>query len=124
MQEPYDPVNFVERVATKCEGGGTKGGADAFDPVKLKEYFEETTKSLQQVMTQTQGRISKLERVCRDQEKQHKANAEAVEKQFKVIFCRCHQILEFQLFGYHILFRLCAVLGFLPEKIFKGGDKR
>ena len=84
FQEPFDPVNFVERVAAKVHGGGSKGGSDAFDPTKLKECFEDTIKSLQTLMNETEGKIGYLEAECADEEKQHKNNSLSVEEQFKV----------------------------------------
>ena len=86
FQEPFDPVNFVERVAAKIHGGGSKGGSDAFDPTKLKESFEDTIKSLQTLMNETEGRIGYLETECADEEKQHKNNSQSVEEQFKVFY--------------------------------------
>lgn len=65
-------------------GGGTKGGQEGFDPIKLRDHFLETIKSLQYLSEQTDGQISKLEKVCRAQEQQHKDRAVGVEKKYKV----------------------------------------
>ena len=84
LKEPFDPNNFVERISANIDGGGTKGGQEGFDPVKLKNHFLETIKSLQQLSEQTDAQIVKLEHVCKDQEQKHKENTLEVEKQYKV----------------------------------------
>ena len=86
FQEPFNAINFVERVAAKVHGGGSKGGSDAFDPVKLKDNFEDTIKSLKNLMKETETRISFLEKECADEEKKHKKNSHSVEDQFKVFY--------------------------------------
>ena len=83
FNEPFDPNNFVERIAANKDGGGTKGGSGGYDPIKLKEHFMETIRVLQQLGTQTEGRIGKLEHVCREQESKHKETAANVDKQYK-----------------------------------------
>ena len=65
-------------------GGGSKGGPDAFDPVKLKESFEDTIKSLQSLMKETEEEMSCLEKECAEEEKKHKKNSQSVEDHFKV----------------------------------------
>ena len=75
----------MERVAAKVHGGGSKGGSDAFDPVKLKESFEDTIRSLQGLMKETEAKMSVLEKECTEEESKHKKNSKSVEKQFKVI---------------------------------------
>ncbi len=85
-------MNFVERVAATIHGGGSKGGPEAFNPVKLKESFEETIKSLQRLMKEAEGRMVKLEKICTAEEKEHKSNSLVVEEQYKVI---CSLIFAF-----------------------------
>jgi len=83
FDEPFIPTNFVERISANVLGGGTKGGQEGFDPIKLRDHFLETIKSLQYLSEQTDGQISKLEKVCRAQEQQHKDRAVGVEKKYK-----------------------------------------
>ena len=73
-------------MAAKVHGGGSKGGSDAFDPVKLKDCFEDTIKSLQSLMKETEARISSFEKECTEEESVHKKNSQAVESNFKVFF--------------------------------------
>lgn len=90
-------MNFVERVAAKVHGGGSKGGSDAFDPVKLKESFEDTIKSLQNLMKETEARMSFLEKECAEEEKKHKKKSQSVEDQFKVCHLQRETIITMQL---------------------------
>jgi len=83
FDEPFNAVNFIERVAARVDGGGSKGGSDAFDPVKLKNGFEDTIKSLQGLMKETEARMSFLEKECAEEEKKHKKNAQLVESDFQ-----------------------------------------
>eukprot|EP00794_Sanderia_malayensis_P019823 gene19822-21763_t len=92
FEEPFDPVNFVERVAATVYGGGSKGGIDAFDPVKLKESFKETIGSLQKLMKETEGRITKLEKTCAAEEKQHKENVSSIEEQYQESIKKFHDL--------------------------------
>lgn len=34
-QEPFDADEYIERLAWRTPGGGSKGGAEAFDPKRL-----------------------------------------------------------------------------------------
>ena len=72
-------------MAAKVPGGGSKGGPEAFDPVKLKESFEDTIKSLQSLMKETEARMSFLEKECAEEEAKHKKNSQFVESHFQVI---------------------------------------
>jgi len=74
----------VERISANVVGGGTKGGQEGFDPVKLKEHFLETIKTLQKLSEKTDAQIEKQEVVCREHEHKHKENILEVEKQYKV----------------------------------------
>ena len=65
-------------------GGGTKGGQEGFDPLKLRDHFLESIKSLKFLTEETDEQIVKLEKTCQKQEQHHKKNAENVEKQYKV----------------------------------------
>ncbi|XP_065066238.1 exocyst complex component 5-like [Rhopilema esculentum] len=92
FEEPYNSVNFVERVAAKVHGGGSKGGSDAFDPVKLKESFEDTIRSLQGLMKETEAKMSFLEKECTEEETKHKKNSKSVENQFKDSMQRFYEL--------------------------------
>ncbi|XP_066911022.1 exocyst complex component 5-like [Clytia hemisphaerica] len=92
FSEPFDPNNFVERISANIDGGGTKGGQEGFDPVKLKNHFLETIKSLQQLSEKTDAQIVKLEQVCKDQEQKHKENTLEVEKQYKTAMTQFHDL--------------------------------
>ena len=66
------------------EGGGTKGGAEYFDPRRLHEVFEKTIAELKELDEKTQLRVDKLEEFCAKEEKVHKKNAAVLEEEYKV----------------------------------------
>ena len=65
-------------------GGGSKGGAEAFDPKTLCDVFEKTIKELTALDEKMQGRINKLEELCAKEQEQHKQKSRELETTFKV----------------------------------------
>ena len=75
----------MERLASTVDGGGSKGGAGAFDPRTLCDVFEKTIKELTALDEKMQGRINKLEELCGKEQEQHKQKSRELESTFKVI---------------------------------------
>ena len=75
----------MERLASTVVGGGSKGGAEAFDPKTLSEKKKKTIKELTALDEKMQGRINKLEELCAKEQEEHKQKAKELEKTFKVL---------------------------------------
>lgn len=75
----------MERLASTVDGGGSKGGAGAFDPRTLCDVFEKTIKELTALDEKMQGRINKLEELCGKEQEQHKQKSRELESTFKVL---------------------------------------
>uniref|UniRef100_A0A6Q2X344 Exocyst complex component 5 n=1 Tax=Esox lucius TaxID=8010 RepID=A0A6Q2X344_ESOLU len=75
-QEPFDADEYIERLAWRTPGGGSKGGAEAFDPKRLLEEFENHIEELKQLDEKIQRRVEKLEHQCHREAKEfaHKSN--------------------------------------------------
>ncbi|KAK2552863.1 Exocyst complex component 5 [Acropora cervicornis] len=79
----FDANEYVERLASTVVGGGSKGGADAFDPRTLSDVFEKTIRELTALDEKMQGRINKLEELCSKEQEEHKQKARDLETTFK-----------------------------------------
>ena len=71
MQDPFDPDEFVERLAWRTTGGVSRTKAEDFDPMVLHSAFEKTIKSLKDMNVTVQKNIERLEGGCKDEEKVH-----------------------------------------------------
>ncbi|KAK1894185.1 Exocyst complex component 5 [Dissostichus eleginoides] len=56
FEEPFDADEYIERLAWRTPGGGSKGGAEAFDPKRLLEEFENHIEELKQLDEKIQRR--------------------------------------------------------------------
>ncbi|XP_015776184.1 PREDICTED: exocyst complex component 5-like [Acropora digitifera] len=83
QQGEFDANEYVERLASTVVGGGSKGGADAFDPRTLSDVFEKTICELTALDEKMQGRINKLEELCSKEQEEHKQKARELETTFK-----------------------------------------
>ncbi|WKY03516.1 hypothetical protein Q1695_004910 [Nippostrongylus brasiliensis] len=83
-QDPFDAIDFVERVAWRMTGGAET----ISDPVSLKNKFEEEIGSLQMLCDQFQSKISLLEHELNKDKREYvnqlqrlyERNAEAIDK--------------------------------------------
>lgn len=79
----FDACEYVERLASTVAGGGSKGGADAFDPRALSDVFEKTIRELTALDEKMQGRINKLEELCSKEQEEHKQKVRELETTYK-----------------------------------------
>lgn len=86
LKGDFDAYEYVERLASTVVGGGSKGGAEAFDPKTLSNVFEKTIKELTALDEKMQGRINKLEELCAKEQEEHKQKAKELEITFKVLY--------------------------------------
>ncbi|KAK2584986.1 hypothetical protein KPH14_008517 [Odynerus spinipes] len=71
-QEPFDPEEFVERLAWRTVNDKTKDGGKAFfDPVTVHETFLQAIKDLQILEERQQKKCDKLEVALKDEEARH-----------------------------------------------------
>ncbi|XP_066280849.1 exocyst complex component 5-like [Branchiostoma lanceolatum] len=80
FEEPFDPEDYVERLAWRQHGGGSKGGAENFDPQMLLNVFTHTIEELKVLNEKTQRRVEKLEQLSQKEEKEHKARVAELQK--------------------------------------------
>lgn len=83
FQGDFDAYEYVERLASTVAGGGSKGGADAFDPRALSDVFEKTIHELTALDAKMQGRINKLEELCVKEQEEHKQKVKELETTYK-----------------------------------------
>lgn len=74
----------MERLASTVAGGGSKGGPEAFNPIKLSRVFQRTIQELCALDEKMQGRINKLEELCIKEQEEHKQRAIDLESSYKV----------------------------------------
>uniref|UniRef100_A0A8B9LQU3 Exocyst complex component 5 n=1 Tax=Astyanax mexicanus TaxID=7994 RepID=A0A8B9LQU3_ASTMX len=70
FNEPFDADEYIERLAWRTPGGGSKGGAEGFDPKKLLEEFENHIEELKQLDERIQRKVEKLEQQCHREAKE------------------------------------------------------
>uniref|UniRef100_A0A3B4ZZV5 Exocyst complex component 5 n=1 Tax=Stegastes partitus TaxID=144197 RepID=A0A3B4ZZV5_9TELE len=70
FEEPFDADEYIERLAWRTPGGGSKGGAEAFDPKRLLEEFENHIEELKQLDEKIQRKVEKLEHQCHREAKE------------------------------------------------------
>ena len=72
LQDPFDPNEFVERLAWRATGGLTgRTKPEDFDPMELHKSFEKTIKDLKDLNVRMQRKVERLETECKEEEKSH-----------------------------------------------------
>ncbi|CAB4026513.1 exocyst complex component 5, partial, partial [Paramuricea clavata] len=90
--EPFACTEYVERLASTIEGGGTKGGEESFDPNKLHSFFVNSIHQLQSLDKSIQGQVNKLEELCAKEEKEHKSRIVGMDDDTKTATKIFHQL--------------------------------
>ncbi|EZA55921.1 hypothetical protein DMN91_010626 [Ooceraea biroi] len=71
-QDPFDPEEFVERLAWRTVNDNTKdGGKTFFDPVIVHETFLQAIKDLQTLQERQQKKCDRLEAALKEEEARH-----------------------------------------------------
>uniref|UniRef100_A0A3Q3VJH7 Exocyst complex component 5 n=1 Tax=Mola mola TaxID=94237 RepID=A0A3Q3VJH7_MOLML len=86
FEEPFDADEYIERLAWRTPGGGSKGGAEAFDPKKLLEEFESHIEELKQLDEKIQRRVEKLEHQCYREAKEFAHKVQDLQRSNQVAF--------------------------------------
>uniref|UniRef100_A0A8B9LS07 Exocyst complex component 5 n=1 Tax=Astyanax mexicanus TaxID=7994 RepID=A0A8B9LS07_ASTMX len=86
FNEPFDADEYIERLAWRTPGGGSKGGAEGFDPKKLLEEFENHIEELKQLDERIQRKVEKLEQQCHREAKEFAHKVQELQRSNQVAF--------------------------------------
>uniref|UniRef100_A0A1B6CXT9 Exocyst complex component 5 n=1 Tax=Clastoptera arizonana TaxID=38151 RepID=A0A1B6CXT9_9HEMI len=70
-QEPFDPEEFVERLAWRTVESNREDGNGIFDSVLMHETFLQAIKDLQLLLDRQKKKCEKLETLCQEEEANH-----------------------------------------------------
>uniref|UniRef100_A0A665WXI2 Exocyst complex component 5 n=1 Tax=Echeneis naucrates TaxID=173247 RepID=A0A665WXI2_ECHNA len=94
FEEPFDADEYIERLAWRTPGGGSKGGAEAFDPKRLLEEFENHIEELKQLDERIQRRVEKLEHQCHREAKEFAHKVQDLQRSNQVAFQHFQELDE------------------------------
>uniref|UniRef100_A0A674NDF1 Exocyst complex component 5 n=1 Tax=Takifugu rubripes TaxID=31033 RepID=A0A674NDF1_TAKRU len=94
FEEPFDADEYIERLAWRTPGGGSKGGAEAFDPKRLLEEFENHIEELKQLDEKIQRRVEKLEHQCQREAKEFAHKVQDLYRSNQVAFQHFQELDE------------------------------
>ncbi|KAI5616731.1 exocyst complex component 5, partial [Silurus asotus] len=86
FEEPFDADEYIERLAWRTPGGGSKGGAEAFDPKKLLEEFVNHIEELKLLDERIQRKVEKLEQQCHREAKEFAHKVQELQRSNQVAF--------------------------------------
>uniref|UniRef100_A0A8C7P7K1 Exocyst complex component 5 n=1 Tax=Oncorhynchus mykiss TaxID=8022 RepID=A0A8C7P7K1_ONCMY len=93
-REPFDADEYIERLAWRTPGGGSKGGAEAFDPKRLLEEFENHIEELKHLDEKIQRRVEKLEHQCHREAKEFAHKVQDLQRSNQVAFQHFQELDE------------------------------
>ncbi|TNN56874.1 Exocyst complex component 5 [Liparis tanakae] len=94
FEEPFDADEYIERLAWRTPGGGSKGGAEAFDPKRLLDEFENHIEELKQLDEKIQRRVEKLEHQCHREAKEFAHKVQDLQRSNQVAFQHFQELDE------------------------------
>ncbi|XP_038823108.1 exocyst complex component 5 isoform X1 [Salvelinus namaycush] len=94
FEEPFDADEYIERLAWRTPGGGSKGGAEAFDPKRLLEEFENHIEELKLLDEKIQRRVEKLEHQCHREAKEFAHKVQDLQRSNQVAFQHFQELDE------------------------------
>lgn len=86
-QDPFDPEEFVERLAWRTMGTKARSNPDEFYPMTLHGAFEKTIRDLKDMNARMQKNVEKLESECQEEEKRHWQRVAELQKTNQVRIC-------------------------------------
>nr|XP_002125790.1 exocyst complex component 5 [Ciona intestinalis] len=86
FEDPFDPVEYVERLAWRTPGGGTKGGAQGFNPQQLHDEFVAHITELKNLDTRIQRKVERLETTLQREARAHVEKVADLQKSHQVAF--------------------------------------
>ncbi|XP_048394211.2 exocyst complex component 5 isoform X1 [Stegostoma tigrinum] len=94
FEEPFDVDEYIERLAWRTPGGGSKGGAEAFDPKRLLEEFVNHIEELKMLDERIQRRVEKLEQQCQKEAKEFARKVQELQKSNQIAFQHFQELDE------------------------------
>ncbi|KAH1170608.1 hypothetical protein KIL84_006226 [Mauremys mutica] len=94
FEEPFVADEYIERLAWRIPGGGSKGGAEAFDPKRLLEEFVNHIQELQVMDERIQRKVEKLEQHCQKEAKEFAKKVQELQKSNQVAFQHFQELDE------------------------------
>ncbi|XP_038635686.1 exocyst complex component 5 [Scyliorhinus canicula] len=94
FEEPFDVDEYIERLAWRTPGGGSKGGAEAFDPKRLLEEFVNHIEELKMLDERIQRRVEKLEQQCQKEAKEFAKKVQELQKSNQIAFQHFQELDE------------------------------
>ncbi|XP_006894392.1 PREDICTED: exocyst complex component 5 isoform X2 [Elephantulus edwardii] len=80
FEEPFVADEYIERLVWRTPGGGSRGGAEAFDPKRLLEEFVNHIQELQIMDERIQRKVEKLEQQCQKEAKEFAKKVQELQK--------------------------------------------
>lgn len=98
FKDPFDPEEFVERLAWRTSSisskPGSKSGDSTFDPVRLHDSFVHAIRDLRILQDDTHRKCERLEMICGEEEKCYWQKIENLQDSNEVIFHNLFYILS------------------------------
>uniref|UniRef100_A0A3Q2PNC0 Exocyst complex component 5 n=1 Tax=Fundulus heteroclitus TaxID=8078 RepID=A0A3Q2PNC0_FUNHE len=94
FEEPFDADEYIERLAWRIPGGGSKGGAEAFDPKRLLDEFKYHIEELKQLDEKIQRKVEKLEHQCHREAKEFAHKVQDLQRSNQVAFQHFQELDE------------------------------
>uniref|UniRef100_M4ALH7 Exocyst complex component 5 n=2 Tax=Xiphophorus TaxID=8082 RepID=M4ALH7_XIPMA len=94
FEEPFDADEYIERLAWRTPGGGSKGGAEAFDPKRLLDEFKCHIEELKQLDEKIQRKVEKLEHQCHREAKEFAHKVQDLQRSNQVAFQHFQELDE------------------------------
>ncbi|KAM8921624.1 exocyst complex component 5 [Pelodytes ibericus] len=94
FEEPFVADEYIERLAWRTPGGGSRGGAETFDPKRLLEEFVNHIEELKLMDERIQRKVEKLEHQCQKEAKEFAKKVQELQKSNQVAFQHFQELDE------------------------------
>nr|XP_033807212.1 exocyst complex component 5 [Geotrypetes seraphini] len=94
FEEPFVADEYIERLAWRTPGGGSRGGAEAFDPKRLLEEFVNHIQELKIMDERIQRKVEKLEQQCQKEAKEFAKKVQELQKSNQIAFQHFQELDE------------------------------
>ncbi|KAJ7345401.1 hypothetical protein JRQ81_001351 [Phrynocephalus forsythii] len=94
FEEPFVADEYIERLAWRTPGGGSRGGVEVFDPKRLKEEFVNHINELKLLDERIQRRVERLEQQVQREAKEFAKKVQELQKSNQVAFQHFQELDE------------------------------
>nr|DBA14365.1 TPA: hypothetical protein GDO54_005348 [Pyxicephalus adspersus] len=94
FEEPFVADEYIERLAWRTPGGGSRGGAESFDPKRLLEQFVNHIEELKLMDERIQRKVEKLEQQCQKEAKEFARKVQELQKSNQIAFQHFQELDE------------------------------